>query len=228
MIQRPSPNFNDRNAPEGIRYVVLHYTGMETAQAALERLCNPSAEVSAHYVILEDGSSLQLVEEEKRAWHAGYSFWRGETDLNSLSIGIELVNTGHEFGYRPFPPAQIAALEALLRDIMKRHSLPPSALLAHSDIAPTRKLDPGELFPWEALACKGLGRWPQTAPTDYAPARDHEIENLLRMVGYECPQDDATKSNAARVAFLRRYHPARLTDGFDAESLARLRALSRA
>ena len=154
-----SPNFNDRADGIKLAYIILHYTGMKDAASALERLCDPAAQVSAHYMIDEDGSVIQLVDEAKRAWHAGKSFWRGITDMNSASIGIELVNPGHEFGYRPFPAAQITALKKLLHEIIARHGMNrKSCLLGHSDIAPTRKQDPGELFPWEELAKDGLGR----------------------------------------------------------------------
>jgi N-acetylmuramoyl-L-alanine amidase len=150
----PSPNGNERKLPSGTgpSLVVLHYTGMRTATDALERMCNPAAEVSAHYMIDEDGTVTQLVDEEHRAWHAGRSSWRGETDVNSASIGIELVNPGHEFGYRPFPEVQIEALLPLLSDIVQRRAIAPANVVGHSDVAPARKQDPGELFPWERLA----------------------------------------------------------------------------
>src|ERR1700733_422901 len=153
----PSPNFDARDPSVPLQTIVLHYTGLKTGEEASARLCDPASKVSAHYVIEEDGRIFQLVDEKNRAWHAGKSFWRGITDLNSTSIGIELVNPGHQFGYRAFPAAQIAALKPLLRDIMWRHKMPPSALLAHADIAPVRKEDPGELFPWQDLAKEGLG-----------------------------------------------------------------------
>jgi N-acetylmuramoyl-L-alanine amidase len=150
----PSPNWNERKLP--VSLVVLHYTGMETAQAALARMCDPAAEVSAHYMIEEDGTVHRLVAEEHRAWHAGRSYWRGITDINSASIGIELVNPGHEHGYRPFPEAQMEALIPLLAGIMARHNIDPAGVLGHSDVAPARKEDPGELFEWEVLARYGL------------------------------------------------------------------------
>lgn len=154
MSAYTSPNFNERIGYAAPNMIVLHYTGMKTAKDALERLCDPAAEVSAHYVIDEDGTLYQLVDEEKRAWHAGVSKWDGETDINSASIGIELVNPGHEFGYRAFPAAQMEALAKLCKDIMTRHDI--QTVLGHSDIAPERKQDPGELFDWQWLADAGV------------------------------------------------------------------------
>ncbi len=149
-----SPNFNERIGYDAAVMIVLHYTGMQSAEAALKKLCDPAAEVSAHYVIDEDGTTYQLVDENKRAWHAGVSEWNGETDINSASIGIELVNPGHEFGYREFPPAQMESLATLCKDIMSRHDI--GSILGHSDIAPGRKQDPGELFDWVWLAKAGV------------------------------------------------------------------------
>ena len=154
MSAYTSPNFNERIGYVAPTMIVIHYTGMKTAQDALERLCDPAAEVSAHYVIDEDGTLYQLVEEDKRAWHAGVSEWEGETDINSASIGIELVNPGHEFGYREFPPEQMEALSELCKDIMARHDI--GTVLGHSDVAPERKQDPGELFDWGWLAEQGI------------------------------------------------------------------------
>src|SRR5262249_6695143 len=151
---------NERPVAGRIDMLVLHYTGMRTGEAALERLCDPVAKVSSHYLVEEDGTTWRLVPEEKRAWHAGVSFWAGERDINDFSIGIELVNPGHEFGYRPFPEAQMQALEALARDIVDRHAIRPHRVVGHSDVAPTRKTDPGELFDWARLARKGIGLWP--------------------------------------------------------------------
>ncbi|MDD3181929.1 MAG: N-acetylmuramoyl-L-alanine amidase [Alphaproteobacteria bacterium] len=227
-----SPNFNKRTAPNGVSYVVVHYTGMRDAQSAIRRMCDPHSEVSAHYVIEEDGALLQLVDESKRAWHAGKSFWKGERDLNSLSIGIELVNPGHEFGYRPFPREQISALKGLLGDLYARHALLPQSLLAHSDIAPMRRQDPGELFPWRDLAAHGYGLWPieqmeiaqqNGMPPTFTQTR---INALLRQIGYECPDTDETLAQGAQTAFLRRYHPEQLKRGFSTESFARLNDLA--
>ena len=157
LIPAPSPNFDMRRAPPDM--LVLHYTGMETGEAALARLRDPEAKVSAHYLVEEDGRIFQLVPEERRAWHAGAGGWRGEDDCNAASIGIEIVNPGHEFGYRLFPEAQIAAVIALIGDIRDRWTIPDNRIIAHSDLAPARKTDPGELFPWKRLAEAGHGLW---------------------------------------------------------------------
>lgn len=151
-----SPNFGKRRNGVKPSLIVLHYTGMKTAEEALARLCDPAAEVSAHYMVYEDGRVVQLVDEAMRAWHAGVSCWGEITDVNSYSIGIEMVNPGHEFGYRAFPRAQIDAVKALCRDIMARWDITPEGVLGHSDVAPERKQDPGELFPWDELEAEGL------------------------------------------------------------------------
>ena len=148
---RPSPNFGPRAPDKPIDILLIHYTGMESAEAALDRLCDPAAQVSAHYLIEEDGTIWSLVDEQHRAWHAGIAYWAGETDINSRSIGIELVNPGHELGYRPFPMPQMEALAGLAREILARHTIPNHRVLGHSDVAPERKCDPGELFDWAWL-----------------------------------------------------------------------------
>ena len=157
MIEAPSPNFNERKGPPDM--VVLHYTGMKTGAEALARMCDPVSQVSAHYMVEEDGRTYQLVPEERRAWHAGVASWKGETDINGTSIGIEIVNPGHEFGYRDFPPAQIDAVIGLLDGIRERWDIPDHRILGHSDVAPARKEDPGERFPWQVLADHGHGLW---------------------------------------------------------------------
>ena len=164
------------SAHAAIDMLVLHYTGMRSAAEALRRLTSPEAAVSAHYLIDEDGAVWRLVPEERRAWHAGVSYWRGRRDINSASIGIELVNPGHEFGYRAFPEAQVAALEVLCRDVLSRYQIPPRHVLGHSDVAPARKDDPGELFPWRRLARAGIGLWPEP-PLDASAARDRDISS---------------------------------------------------
>jgi len=223
MKQRPSPNFNQRAATVALDYIVLHYTGMRNAAEALTRLCDPAAQVSAHYVVEENGDVTQLVDEKMRAWHGGHSFWRGMTDLNSASVGIELVNPGHEFGYRAFPQAQILSLKKLLAEIIARHRMNPAlCLLAHSDIAPARKQDPGELFPWQDLARDGLGLWPAPQPQDFAAASQAEVKDLLAVIGY-----DVSNFAQALTAFQRRYHPENLTGDADPQTVARLRALNR-
>ncbi len=157
LTEAPSPNFDARRAPPDM--LVLHYTGMMSAAEAIARLRDPEAKVSAHYVVDEDGSILQLVPEERRAWHAGRGVWQGEDDCNAASIGIEIVNPGHEFGYRDFPDAQIEAVIALVGDIRSRWTVPDARIIAHSDLAPQRKEDPGERFPWKRLAGEGHGLW---------------------------------------------------------------------
>lgn len=153
IIDAPSPNFNNRALP--VDMIVIHYTGMQTGAAALERMRDPAAKVSAHYMIEEDGRVFRLVTEDKRAWHAGVSHWQGVDDINSCSIGIELVNPGHEWGYRPFPEAQMQALVDLIADIRGRHAIPNNRIVGHSDVAPGRKQDPGELFDWARVRALG-------------------------------------------------------------------------
>ncbi|MFA4995442.1 MAG: N-acetylmuramoyl-L-alanine amidase [Bdellovibrionales bacterium] len=218
-----SPNFNDRNSKIALDYIVLHYTGMKDEKSALARLRNPALNVSAHYVLGEAGNLYQLVDESERAWHAGESAWHGIKDMNSASIGIELVNPGHEYGYRPFADAQIISLKTLVREIIERHCMSSkTALLAHSDIAPTRKQDPGELFPWESLALDELGMWPSPNPKDYAPVKKDEVAKTLHMIGY-----DTTDAEAALLAFQRRYCPENMGKGEDKDTVAKLRALKR-
>ena len=198
MTEFPSPNFDDRPEVTAIDMLVLHYTGMPTANDALARLCDPAAQVGAHYMIDEDGTVHALIPEDKRAWHAGVSFWRGETDINGRSIGIELVNPGHEFGYRPFPDAQIEALILLAKGILRRHAIPPRNVVGHSDIAPSRKTDPGELFEWKRLAAEGIGLWPEEG--DSFGAEMDKIPAMLRDFGYE-----TSDFAVALMAFRRRF-----------------------
>jgi N-acetylmuramoyl-L-alanine amidase len=162
IVERPSPNFNDRQGSAPVDILVLHYTGMPNAEAALKLLTTVEGKVSSHYMVDEDGAVYALVPENKRAWHAGVSSWGGATDINSRSIGIEIVNPGHEFGYRPFAPLQIDAVIGLCKGILQRWPITPARVLAHSDVAPGRKIDPGELFPWDDLASHGVGRWPRS------------------------------------------------------------------
>ena len=164
IIQHPSPNFNDRPNRCEPSLIILHYTGMETGEAALERLCDPEAKVSAHYMIERDGRIFQLVAEHKRAWHAGVSSWGGETDINGISIGIELVNKGHEFGYQDFPNEQMGALIFVIKGIMARYDIAQDRVVGHSDVAPNRKEDPGEKFDWARLADESIGFWPTNFP----------------------------------------------------------------
>ena len=198
--------------------LVLHYTGMESAEGALERLCDPAAKVSAHFLIDEDGSVYGLVDVQKRAWHAGVASWRGHSNINARSIGIELVNPGHEFGYQPFPPAQMNTLIELSRDIVARHPIPAGNIVGHSDIAPTRKQDPGELFDWRLLANEGLGLWPKS--TNLIPPDEFSPNALLSQLGY-----DTTDLKAAIVAFQRHYLPHRMDGICDQDTSAVLHGL---
>lgn len=165
----PSPNHDERTGAAAPDILLLHYTGMRDMQSALDRLLSREARVSSHYLVCEDGAMLQLVAEADRAWHAGASFWERGNDINSRSIGIEIVNPGHEFGYRDFPESQIAAVIELTQDIVARWSIRPDRVLGHSDVAPSRKDDPGERFPWRRLAEAGVGLWVPPAPIDAGP-----------------------------------------------------------
>jgi N-acetylmuramoyl-L-alanine amidase len=210
-VEMPSPNHDDRGAA-AIDMLVLHYTGMQTAQAALDRLCDPAAKVSSHYTIDEDGTVYVHVPEARRAWHAGISSWAGATDINARSIGIELVNPGHEHGYRDFPDDQIAALITLCHGILLRHPIPSARVLAHSDVAPARKEDPGERFPWERLARAGIGLWPVSRDAQLGP-------EALGRFGY----DLGAGEQKAVTAFQRHFRPQKL-DGVWDRDCARLLA----
>lgn len=229
LIDLPSPNHGPRAADKPLDMLILHYTGMRTAEEALERLCDPAAKVSAHYVIDEDGTVYRLVREDRRAWHAGVAYWRGERDINSRSIGIELVNPGHEFGYRVFPDAQMSALAELAADLVSHYRIPPLHVLGHSDVAPTRKEDPGELFDWEWLAKNGVGAWPLSATADDGPMTETELRRLLSVIGYEVPDDVAWDGmgRTALLAFQRHWRPECLTGEPDRETVRRLRTLVR-
>ncbi len=218
IVRVPSPNFDERPAGAPVDMLVLHYTGMESRAAAIERLCDPAAKVSAHYVIDEDGRVTALIDEAKRAWHAGVAKWRGESDVNGRSIGVELVNPGHEFGYRDFPDAQMAALEKLALAILKRYPIPARNVVGHSDVAPARKTDPGERFDWRRLAAGGIGLWPANAPPGDADAA--AVARMLARFGY-----DTADRAAATAAFQRHFRPARFDGVADAETAGRLEAL---
>lgn len=206
----PSPNCNARRLP--VSMVVLHYTGMATMAEALERLTDPAAEVSAHYLIDEDGTVIRLVDESQRAWHAGKSFWRGITDVNSASVGIELVNPGHEFGYRPFPDDQMRALLPLLAAIMERHGIEPGNVVGHSDVAPARKDDPGELFDWPRLARLGLATPVPRPRIRLLHENPGQFLLALERFGY-----DISDGPAAIRAFQRRWRPALIDGAVDGE-----------
>ena len=218
IIDTPSPNFDERTTP--ISMIVLHYTGMQDAASAIAWLANPESKVSAHYVVTEDGQVVRMVSEEKRAWHAGRSHWRGVTDVNSASIGIEIVNPGHEFGYRPFPDEQIEALIPLMQGIKERHGITRGNIVGHSDIAPARKQDPGELFPWGRLARLRLAL-PRPTKNLLDPGwSDAGFLLALERFGY-----DVTDALAATVAFQRRFRPELIDGTVCAECRAILLAL---
>lgn len=213
MIECPSPNFDQRTLP--VTMLVLHYTGMPDAASAIARLTDPAAKVSAHYLVAEDGEIVRMVDEANRAWHAGVSRWRGISDVNSASIGIEIVNPGHEFGYRPFPEAQLEALIPLCHEICQRHPIEPINVVGHSDVAPARKDDPGELFPWERLARIGLALARPTRDLSDPHWTDAGFLLALERFGY-----DVSDGSAAVRAFQRRFRPENFDGMIDGETRA--------
>lgn len=221
IIEAPSPNFNARTKP--VSLIVLHYTGMESGQAALDRMCDPAAKVSAHYMVEEDGRIFRLVDESRRAWHAGVSEWAGETDINSISIGIEIVNGGHDYALPDYLVTQINAVISLTKEIMSRHSIPAHRVVGHSDIAPDRKQDPGEKFPWQKLAAAGCSIWPDFMPpgkgrsflrkgTVHGVVAD--LQGELADIGFPWNTNRAYDEHMVKVveAFQRRFRP-ELIDG---------------
>jgi len=230
IIDRPSPNFGTRRAGAAIDMLVLHYTGMANAAAALDRLCDPQAQVSAHYLIDEDGLAFRLVDEQYRAWHAGVACWAGECDVNSRSIGIELANPGHEFGYRPFPDRQMATLIELAHGILARHPIPPHRVLGHSDVAPARKIDPGEKFDWRRLAAAGIGIWPEADAETLTEPDVAAVQRDLAAFGYEiAPSGKRDEQTTVIVlAFQRHFRPARCDGTVDAETARLASALTEA
>ena len=240
MTTSPSPNFDARKYP--VDMLVLHYTGMETGQAALDQLCNPAAKVSSHYLLWEDGRVDQLVPEELRAWHAGVSSWQGEEDLNSRSIGIEIVNGGHDFPQAdgtlpPYPEAQIEALIELCHEIIAGHDIPQTRIVGHSDIAPLRKQDPGEHFPWQRLARAGIGIWPDTGGAQategqgLGPGEEsasvRRMQEHLQRIGYGLSPTGAydTLTEAVVRAFQRRWLPENVTGMADIQTLRQIGAI---
>lgn len=240
MIETLSPNFNERKGPPDM--VVLHYTGMKSGEAALARMCDPEAKVSAHYMVEEDGRIFRLVPEERRAWHAGVSFWKGETDINGCSIGIEIVNPGHEFGCRDFPPAQIDAVIGLLDGIRERWEVPDQRILGHSDVAPARKEDPGEWFPWAELAAHGHGLWvtpdmppanPSTGQTAMGPPLGlgeaglgvFSLQSALGKLGYNILPGGPYDAETATIvtAFQRHWVPEQIGTDLQGRADAKLR-----
>ena len=234
MIERQSANFDDR--ARAIDMLVLHYTGMTSAEAALHHMCDLAAKVSAHYLVDEAGAVYALVPEDKRAWHAGVASWAGVTDINSCSIGIEIANPGHELGYPAFPEAQMAALGGLAGDILARHSIPARRVLGHSDVAPTRKRDPGERFDWRRLAREGIGAWPdKLAARAASPGFSlgdggegvGELQKSLARFGYAVAADGTygEVTEAVITAFQRHWRPATVDGIADGQTRTILRAL---
>ncbi len=230
-----SPNYGERSQGREPDMILLHYTGMPDAEGAVARLCTAGSDVSSHYIVLEDGRILQCVPEAKRAWHAGVSSWAGEEDINSCSIGIEIVNGGHDWGYPDFPLRQTAAVIALCRGIMLRRKVPPQRVLGHSDVAPSRKKDPGEKFPWHSLANSGVGHWVQPAPIVRGEALmlgtiSEDVQNMqmaLAKYGYGVPvtgKYDAATMDVV-TAFQRHFRPARIDGIADHSTLITLHAL---
>jgi len=232
---RPSPNFGERAKDKPLDMIILHYTGMADGNAALNWLCNPDSGVSCHYFIDEGGGISQLVEESKRAWHAGKSCWKGETDINSRSIGIEIVNPGHKYGYRDFPDVQIEAVVKLCRNCGARWQVEPQNVLAHSDIAPLRKEDPGELFPWDQLHRAGIGHWVEPRKVSaggYLQQGDEgeaveALQAMLTLYGYYLEItgkfDELTAS--CITAFQRHFRPLRVDGVADQSTISTLRDL---
>ncbi len=222
IIPCESPNYDERKLP--ISMLVLHYTGMESADAARLRLCDPTAKVSAHYMVDELGLVFSLIDENKRAWHAGVSAWRNITDINSASIGIEIVNGGHDFGLPEYPDRQIRAVIALCADILTRHIVNPFDIVAHSDIAPSRKQDPGEKFPWPRLASNGIGVWPQPGPFNQTPFAPTNLDGQWRSIviraleslGYVLTPDNFLD---VLTALQRRYRPRLVNGVLDVQTL---------
>ena len=228
-IDAPSPNFDARRAPPDM--VVLHYTGMATGEEALARLRDPAAKVSAHWLVEEDGRVFRLVPEERRAWHAGVSVWKGERDVNAASIGVEIVNPGHDHGYRDFPPAQMLAVAALLDGVRERWTIPDARILAHSDVAPGRKIDPGERFPWAWLAGQGHGLWVEPYVSPGEPLSQGEegvgvfaLQAGLNRLGYDSAPSGQYDEHTQTIvrAFQRHWRPEQVDGIADGETRARL------
>lgn len=235
--ERRSPNYNSRQG-RAVSMIVLHYTGMQDVEAAIERLCDEAAQVSAHYVVEESGLVHQLVDEEENAWHAGVSFWRGRQGVNPHSVGIEFVNPGHEWGYRPFPAAQMEAAAELCAGILSRHAIRPWDVVGHSDVAPMRKDDPGEYFDWAMLARRGVGLWPHTHPESNpsgpllhpgeAGERVAHLQSDLALYGYDLPVtgrfDEITRKTV--LAFQRHFRPSALDGIWDGKCAGLLASLN--
>ena len=231
----PSPNFDERTGLARPDMIILHYTGMQFAHEAVHRLCDPKARVSSHYVVMDNGAILQLVPELKRAWHAGVSSWNGDTDINSRSIGIEIANPGHDFGYPEFPARQIAAVITLCRSILTRNIIRPENIVAHSDVAPARKQDPGEKFPWKRLGQSNIGLWVEPVAITEGPVlqlkdtgdKVTELQKALTDYGYGIDINGTydTVTQEVVIAFQRHFRPAKvdgITDTSTRETLRKL------
>ncbi|CCD92730.1 putative 1:N-acetylmuramoyl-L-alanine amidase (family 2) with peptidoglycan binding domain [Bradyrhizobium sp. ORS 375] len=231
----PSANFGERKGGRQPDMIILHYTGMPDVEGAITKLCTAGSEVSAHYVVLEDGRIVQCVPEALRAWHAGLSSWGGEEDINSCSIGVEIVNRGHDWGYPDFPPRQIAAVIALCRGIMLRRNVPAHRVLGHSDVAPSRKKDPGEKFPWHSLANSGVGHWVQPAAITKGETLKlgsigddvKGLQKALAKYGYGVPITGKFDGLTMEVvtAFQRHFRPEKVDGIADRSTLWTLHAL---
>jgi len=231
----PSANFGERGKGRLPDMILLHYTGMPDVEGAIARLCTAGTDVSAHYIVLEDGRIVQCVPEAKRAWHAGVASWAGEEDINSCSIGVEIANRGHDWGYPEYPLRQIAAVIALCRGIMLRRGVPSHRVLVHSDVAPSRKKDPGEKFPWHSLANSGVGHWVQPAPIGRADGLKsgtisdavRDLQQALARYGYGIPITGKYDSTTTEVvtAFQRHFRPARVDGVADHSTLVTLQSL---
>jgi N-acetylmuramoyl-L-alanine amidase len=231
----PSANYGDRSKGRVPDMIVLHYTGMPDVEGAITQLCSAGTDVSAHYIVLEDGRIVQSVPEARRAWHAGVSSWSGEEDINSCSIGIEIVNRGHDWGYPDFPSRQIAAVTALCRGIMLRRNVPTHRVLGHSDVAPARKKDPGEKFPWHSLANSGVGHWVQPAAIVRGETLKlgsigddvRDLQLALARYGYGLPATGKYDGLTMEVvaAFQRHFRPARVDGIADRSTFTTLHSL---
>ncbi len=231
----PSPNHGERAGGLKPDMIILHYTGMATAAAALDWLCRDESQVSSHYFVHEDGRVDQLVAEDRRAWHAGKSNWKGESDINSRSIGIEIANAGHPGGLPDFPSIQIDAVVELCRNCGERWSIAPERVLAHSDIAPIRKVDPGEKFPWERLHSGGVGHWVPPAPIGggrFFQRGDQgqpveAVQTMLSLYGYgiEVTGVFCEKTEGAVAAFQRHFRPSQVDGIADVSTLDTLHRL---
>ena len=231
----PSPNHDERAGSRAPDILLLHYTGMADENEALLWLSVPPSRVSAHYLVFEDGGIVQMVPEARRAWHAGVSSWEGEADINSRSIGIEIANPGHDGGLPPYPAIQIERVIALCRDILARHAIRPDHVLAHSDVAPARKEDPGELFPWQELHAAGVGHWVEPARIAEGPSLSvgdtgagvEGLQTMLSGYGYGVPTGGAFDEATAAVvrAFQRHFRPGRVDGVADPSTIDTLRRL---